>query len=41
MAAPPVAGADHDSATCVFPGVGVTVPTWEGVVTGVAETESE
>ena len=35
MAAPPVAGADHDSALCVFPHVGVTVPTWEGVVAGV------
>ncbi len=41
MVAPPVAGADHDSATCVFPGVGVTVPTLDGAVAGVVETESE
>ena len=41
MALPPVAGATHDSATWVFPDVGVTVPTLEGVVAGVEVIELE
>ncbi len=36
-----VAGADYDSATCVFPDVAVTVPTLYGAVAVVVETDSE
>ena len=41
MELPPLFGADQDSATCVLPGVVDTVPTCDGVVTGVVVTELE
>ena len=38
---PPLEGADPDRPTCVLPAVVETVPTWDEVVTGVADAELE
>ena len=37
IALPPVAGALHDTTTCVFPGVSVVIIGALGVVRGVAD----